>query len=114
SLPALEVSIEQTRRGKPVPPLSVTLVESGKQLECRLLPRVNQQHDITAIVLWFYDVSDQQQSYFRLQQENEKLKSEIQHYSTILNMAPYPIWQRDADLQLRFYNLSYSEAVEDV
>lgn len=52
--------------------------------------------------------------YKRLQQENEKLKTDLKNYSTILNMAPYPIWERDADLNVRFYNLSYGEAVEDV
>ena len=49
----------------------------------------------------------------KLQQENEKLKAELKQYSTILNMAPYPIWQRDADLNIRFYNVSYSEIIED-
>lgn len=55
--------------------------------------------------------SDKQIS--RLTLENQKLKSDLKNYSTILNMAPYPIWQRDAELGIRFYNLSYSEAVED-
>lgn len=50
----------------------------------------------------------------RLTQENEKLKNDLKSYSTILNMAPYPIWQRDASLGVRFYNLSYGEAVEDI
>lgn len=50
----------------------------------------------------------------RLQHENEKLKTDLKNASTILNMAPYPIWQHDASLQMRFYNLSYTEAVEDV
>ncbi len=49
----------------------------------------------------------------RLAQENEKLKSEIRNYSTIINMSPYPIWQRDKDLKLKFYNLAYSMAVEE-
>lgn len=50
----------------------------------------------------------------RLRQENENLKADLKNYSTILNMAPYPIWQRDANLRLRYYNLSYGEAVEDI
>ncbi|NBO18911.1 MAG: PAS domain-containing sensor histidine kinase, partial [Proteobacteria bacterium] len=49
-----------------------------------------------------------------LKQENEKLKRELRQYSTIINMAPYPIWQRDGEANLRFYNLSYSAAVEDI
>jgi signal transduction histidine kinase len=50
----------------------------------------------------------------RLRHENEKLKNDLKNYSTIINMAPYPIWQRDGNLSVRFYNLSYGEAVEDV
>lgn len=50
----------------------------------------------------------------RLRQENEKIKRDLRHYSTIINMAPYPIWQRDAACNMAFYNLSYSMAVEDV
>lgn len=50
----------------------------------------------------------------RITQENESLKHEVRNYSTILNMAPYPIWQRDADLKITFYNLAYSEAVSDI
>jgi signal transduction histidine kinase len=50
----------------------------------------------------------------RLKAENEKLKTELKNYSTILNMMPYPIWQRDNRFNVRFYNLSYGEAVEDV
>lgn len=50
----------------------------------------------------------------RLRNENEKIKRDLRYYSTIINMAPYPIWQRDANANLNFYNLSYSVAVEDV
>lgn len=56
----------------------------------------------------------QQQRIDQLTQENEKLKNDLRNLSTILNMAPYPIWQHDDQLNLRFYNLSYTEAVEDV
>lgn len=50
----------------------------------------------------------------QLQQENEKLRGEIKRYLTILNMAPFPIWQRDNDLRIQFHNFSYSEAVDDI
>ena len=56
----------------------------------------------------------QQEKLQRMHTENEKLKQDIKHLSTILNMAPYPIWQRDSSLAIKFHNLSYSEAVEDI
>lgn len=59
-------------------------------------------------------VNDHEKEYLRIKQENEKLKTDLKYYSTILNMAPYPIWQRGADLKIQFYNLSYGEAVEDI
>jgi len=59
-------------------------------------------------------VTEHEKDFLRLRAENEKLKTDLKHYSTILNMAPYPIWQRGADLKIQFYNLSYSEAVEDI
>jgi signal transduction histidine kinase len=59
-------------------------------------------------------VGDREREFLRLQAENEKLKTDLKNYSTMLNMAPYPIWQRGGDLQVQFYNLSYSEAVEDI
>lgn len=50
----------------------------------------------------------------KLAVENEKLKSSLKIYSTLLNMSPYPIWQRGLDSNIRFYNLAYGEAVEDL
>jgi len=50
----------------------------------------------------------------RLKAENEKLKTELKNVSTIINMAPFPIWQRGKDMAVQFYNIAYSEAVEDV
>jgi len=50
----------------------------------------------------------------KLAVENEKLKSSLKIYSTLLNMSPYPIWQRGLDSNIGFYNLAYGEAVEDL
>ncbi|MDE3038042.1 MAG: PAS-domain containing protein, partial [Pseudomonadota bacterium] len=65
-----------------------------------------------ALPRWFFPKAKARLE--RLCKENEKLKADLRGYSTIINMAPYPIWQRDAGLAIRFYNLSYSMAVEDV
>jgi signal transduction histidine kinase len=46
--------------------------------------------------------------------ENEKLKSDLKTFSTLLNLSPYPIWERGEDLAIRFYNMAYGEAVEDL
>lgn len=67
-----------------------------------------------ARILWAYDVSDSRRELQRFKTENAKLKSDVKQYSTILNMAPYPIWERGEDLSLRYCNLRYSEMVEDI
>lgn len=62
-------------------------------------------------------ISDRQESdlsFQRLRNENEKLKADLKNYSTIINMMPHPIWQRDEAQHIHFHNLAYSEAVEDV
>lgn len=56
-------------------------------------------------------VSDRE---IKLLAENEKLKSDLRIYSTLLNMSPYPIWQRNSDLSINFHNFAYSEAIEDL
>ena len=60
------------------------------------------------------DMPDDDPQLQRLRHENEKLKADLKKYSTIINMAPYPIWQRDNEQHIQFYNLSYGEAIEDV
>lgn len=60
------------------------------------------------------DDEDPKKKSRRLEQENEKLKTELKNYSTILNMAPYPIWQRGGDLKIHYYNLSYNEAIDEI
>jgi len=50
----------------------------------------------------------------KLLAENEKLKSDLKTFSTLLNLSPYPIWERGEDLAIRFYNMAYGEAVDDL
>jgi len=69
---------------------------------------------VTRLLIPRPKLSEEEPAFKRLRLENEKLRADLKRYSTILNMAPYPIWQRDASLAVKFHNLSYSEAVEDV
>jgi len=49
-----------------------------------------------------------------VEKQNEKLKAEVKLLSTVLNMVPFPIWQRRADdFGIRYCNLAYSEAAEE-
>lgn len=92
-------------QGQVTPPLPL-VTQSGKTLLARA--------GIAQVpVLWLHDITAEARHQQRIAQENEKLKGEIKLYSTILNMLPLPVWQRDGDLGIRFYNLAYGELVED-
>ncbi len=70
--------------------------------------------DQEARIIWAYDLTEPRRDIQRLKSENSKLKADVQQYSTILNVAPYPIWGRGEDMNLRYCNLRYSEMVEDI
>ena len=67
----------------------------------------------THIVLWFFDRTEEQLALSRQQNELHILKSDIKLYSTILNCLPCPVWQRDAQLDIKYYNLAYSSLIDE-
>lgn len=113
----LKLIIEELKQDRPVEPTTVELpLQSGKEgrglyLSSHMLKDAAGM--VTAAVVWMYDATAVIRNQQRLSQENAKLKGELNHHSTILNMAPYPIWERGADMQMRYCNVRYSEIVED-
>ena len=65
-------------------------------------------------MVWLYDLTSSHHQLARMRYENDQLKTDVKRYSTILNMAPFPVWERDRALNLRYCNLKYSELVEDI
>ena len=49
----------------------------------------------------------------RLEAENTRLKSEARRYANIINSSLNPIWQRDADLNIVYCNLAFTEVAEE-
>ncbi|MBV8939520.1 MAG: PAS-domain containing protein [Alphaproteobacteria bacterium] len=101
--------IAALRQAHVPPPLTVTTA-GEKTLLCRAAQAPGAR---AASVLWLYDITGEARQHARAVQEAGKLKTEIKLYSTILNMTPYPVWQRDQDLNIRYYNLAYSELAEE-
>lgn len=64
------------------------------------------------VVVWFTDTTQSQASVEALRQETEKLTTVLESTTTILEAAPFPIWQRGPDLKLRHVNAAYVQAVE--
>lgn len=46
--------------------------------------------------------------------ENERLRKDVKHFSTLLNLAPFPVWRRDANGQVTYCNLAYTSLLEHV
>ena len=98
--------------GQVTPPAQLQTSEGERTLSCRTYIVPGAKEGARLGVLWLADISAEARAAQRLTQENAKLKADLRQYSTLLNMAPFPIWQRDGDLGLRFYNLAYSEIAE--
>ncbi len=107
----LQQALAAMRQGQVTAAVPLTLADGSRSYLLR--PYIAATSADSRIgVIWLYDLTAEFRQQARASTESEKLKSEIKHYSTILNMAPYPIWQRDADLRVRYYNLAYSEIAE--
>lgn len=109
---AFKRMVDDLRQGKDAAPLRLTIAESCM---LQLVPHLQKDaggHPKTALI-WAYDVTSVATELQQLQAENQKIKHDLRHYANMLNMAPYPIWQRDGELNVRYYNLAYGEIVEE-
>ncbi len=69
-------------------------------------------HQQPAICLWFSDVTQSQSQSETLNSERDLLANALDATSGLVELAPFPIWQRDTALVLRQVNLAYVKAVE--
>ena len=44
----------------------------------------------------------------RQKAEIESLRHELRQFSSVLNIAPFPVWRRDKELNVHYCNLAYS------
>jgi signal transduction histidine kinase len=65
-----------------------------------------------AICLWFDDVTASHGTTEKLRSERHVLAYALDATSGLVELAPFPIWQRDTNLVLRQVNMAYVEAVE--
>lgn len=64
------------------------------------------------IVVWFSDSSGAFRKAEALQADRDELRRTLDASSAIIDIAPIPIWRRDADQRLVQVNRAYAEAVE--
>ena len=73
---------------------------SGSRLE-------DEQHTITGIILWFFDVSSYLKRIKKIISINNHLKKEIYDYMSMLDNLPMPVWTRNSDFSLNYVNAAY-------
>lgn len=103
--------INALKKGEQAEARLVSLGEGGACLSAHLLQNASQ--DMHGAVIWAYDVSAVLRETKKTSVENTKLKADVSRYATMLNAAPYPIWEHDAQMKIRYCNVRYSELSED-
>lgn len=63
---------------------------------------------------YFGDIAKSGQELRRSKLENENLRRELRQFSSLLNLAPLPVWRRDESLMVQYCNLTYTVMLEDV
>lgn len=65
------------------------------------------------IGVWFKDANHTVAKEKRLENENRQVKEDLHQLSNLLNASPFPIWQRNHELQIKYCNLAYSSIVDE-
>jgi signal transduction histidine kinase len=63
---------------------------------------------------YFGNLSKLQNDIKRTRLESENLRRELRQFSSLLNLAPVPVWRRDESLMVQYCNLTYTAMLEDV
>lgn len=104
--------VDELRRGEVIPPMLLH-ISNTRTLQCMASVQKGVNGEPIAAAIWAYDATPLAAQLQALEAENAAMKREMRDYANMLNMAPYPVWQRDENLSVRYYNLAYGEIVED-
>jgi signal transduction histidine kinase len=64
------------------------------------------------VLLWFTDSTEAESEVSALRQSLERRSAALQALSSLIELAPFPMWHRGPDLQLALVNSAYVSAVE--
>lgn len=86
--------------------------ENKRYLECYgvMVEAEKDRH----LVLWWRDITKRCREFNRIKHESERTKLEMRQLSNMVNALPIPIWQRDENYKIRYCNLAYLEAAEEM
>ena len=80
----------------------------------RLFLNYNSPNTPQPFFLLFSDVTKQTLLENNLKYENEILKKNLAHKNNILNTLPIPIWSRNQDLDIDYFNNAYNQIISDI
>ncbi|MBN8828824.1 MAG: PAS-domain containing protein [Sphingobacteriia bacterium] len=66
-------------------------------------------YEASGFIIWFVEVSPLINQIVEIKNQNQKINKEFSAYFELLDQINIPIWFRDADLNIRFYNKAYSQ-----
>ncbi len=83
-------------------------------LNCnKMLINNSKGRPMRAFFLFFSDITEKTLTNHLIQKENEVLRKELAHKNNILNTLPIPVWARDKDLNISYFNNKYNEIISE-
>lgn len=89
---------------------------TGKKLHfnChKMLINNSKGKPMKSFFLFFSDITQQVLTNNLIQKENEVLRKDLSQKNNILNTLPIPIWSRDNDLNISYFNNKYNEMISE-
>lgn len=86
--------------------------KAGRIVECIGLYRDGTHPDGAGITLWFRDITDREKNIANLKIDNRILVQTRDRLLDIMEVAPFPIWQRGASLNVNFCNRVFAGIVD--
>lgn len=111
-LALLEREVQGTQRTGRSFSLTLSPIGSPRRLIVEGAPASRSLLPGGGTMLWWYDATAMQQAADRLRVDHAALESRAGALFALIDQAPFPIWQRGEDGELRLVNRAYVEAVE--
>lgn len=73
----------------------------------------NGDYGFEGVILWFFDVTDYILKMQEMTDDIKDSRKEKRNMQSVLNLLPFPVWQRDSHGKIIFCNQAYSNCTED-
>lgn len=93
--------------------LRATVLGEEKHFQCSANRIIDPVGRTRGVILWFFDISEYITEFDHIIHQNAHLRKELTLYTDVLNALPMPVWEREADLSIRYCNAAYSRFVAE-